>query len=157
MVDRSSCCYFWRSDFCFCSETIFVTKYRVQSRAICGFFICWIRCFSGRRRKCEILSLIESLSFTYTANVMFKLRISQIEMIREFLSCFYLLGKKLLETTNLCVVIINSSLPTSSPGRFPWLRRWEKPGKSALGTRLVAYKKRGNLVTWCKFAFAVWR
>ena len=77
MVDRSSCCYFWHSDFCFCSKTIFVTKYRVQSRAICGFFICWIRCFTGRRRKCEILSLIESLSFTYTANVMFKLRISQ--------------------------------------------------------------------------------
>ena len=77
MVDRSSCCYFWGSDFCFCSEIIFVTKYRVQSRVICGFFICCIRCFSGRRRKCEILSLIESLSFTYTVNVIFKLKISK--------------------------------------------------------------------------------
>ena len=75
MVDRSSLCYFWSSDFFFCKEIIFFTKYRIQSHVICGFLL--LCCFSGRRRKCEILSLIESLSFTYTANVIFKLRISQ--------------------------------------------------------------------------------
>ena len=31
MVDRSSRCYSWGSDFFFCKEIIFVTKYRIQS------------------------------------------------------------------------------------------------------------------------------
>ena len=39
MVDRFSRCYFWGSDFFFCREIIFVTKYRVLSHVICGFLL----------------------------------------------------------------------------------------------------------------------
>ena len=39
MVDRSSLCYFWGSDFLFCKEKIFVTKYRIQSHVICRFLL----------------------------------------------------------------------------------------------------------------------
>ena len=75
-VNRSLRCYSRGSDFFFSKKIIFVTKCRIQNHVICrSYCIC---CFSGRRRKCEILTLIESLSFTYTANVvMFTLRISQ--------------------------------------------------------------------------------
>ena len=39
MVDRSSRCYFWGSDFFFGREIIFGTKYRLQSHVICRFLL----------------------------------------------------------------------------------------------------------------------
>ena len=83
-----------------------------------------------------MLLLIESLSFTYAANGL--LMRQMLDSSWEFLKIEneqittaqkIIMDKNLRETTNLCVEIMNS----------------------------IGDKQRGNLVTWYKFPFAVWR